>query len=122
MLRASWMVVLLVLAGIGACSVSDERDPRAHETAQVHDAAPEYAFVDGAATSHAQGLRAAVRDGALVVEAGLLRAELELALVGNEPPPAAEQARFEGNRARLARGHMEEWYVNGPRGIEQGFV
>jgi hypothetical protein len=53
--------------------------------------------------------------------------ELGLELVGIGPsggvrPVAAGTLSAEGARARIERAGLVEWYVNGPRGLEQGFT
>lgn len=54
-------------------------------------------------------------DGVRVTLAGIGR--------GDRPaPPVRGAAETQGNRVVLDRGSVEEWYVNGPLGLEQGFT
>ncbi|MFL5863220.1 MAG: hypothetical protein ACJ780_21010, partial [Solirubrobacteraceae bacterium] len=62
------------------------------------------------------GVRADFRGGAPVI--GTAAGTLSLTLVG--PPVTSVSAS--GNRVRLQRAGMQEWYAAGPLGIEQGFT
>ena len=110
--------------------------------AMQQDAAAEYNFASGAtgagdalvAGNAAQRLRAEVNSAGVkiesvsgVVDGSAWHLELQLAAVGRgadlAPVAPAEEPSATSNRASLEHGQgIEEWYVNGPAGVEQGFV
>lgn len=73
----------------------------------------------------AQGMSASMTAAGTAVASGPLRVGLDLAAAGSagtltrtsQVPPVAS-----GNRVIYQRGDVQEWYVNGPAGIEQGFT
>ena len=106
------------------------------------DATPEYDFASGATgadatlvgNNTAQRLRAEVNASGVQIESdpstvvgSSWHLGLQLARVGRgahlAPVAPAEEPRATSNRASLLHGQgIEEWYVNGPLGIEQGFI
>ena len=110
-------------------------DARALRAAVIHaqqrDASAAYAFSrDGAearAENPAQGLRVAIEEGVVRLEAedGEAGLDLRLGSVGRQGDRArarpAGEAVVEANRVRFTRGSLEEWYLDGPLGLEQGF-
>ncbi len=77
------------------------------------------------AANPAQQLR--VRFTAAGPEVSTGRAHLSLALAGVGRTGAMQGVarvapRVAGNRVSYARGLVDEWYVNGPLGLEQGFT
>ena len=77
------------------------------------------------AVNAAQGFRVGFGRAGVVVGSGSARLSLGLAAVGYggrlRSVPAAARS-YRGNRVWYARGQVQEWYVNGPLGLEQGFT
>ncbi len=72
----------------------------------------------------ANGFTAQVQSGALHVSAGLDTWDMSLAGLGYDgviQPVGAVQTSVNGNRVDCNYGAIDEWYVNGPGGLEQGF-
>src|SRR5205085_5787742 len=77
------------------------------------------------AVSGAQGLRLGFGRSGVVVRSGSSRLSLGLAAIGygNRLRAVAPVApSYRGNRVWYARGPVQEWYANGPLGLEQGFT
>jgi RHS repeat-associated protein len=77
------------------------------------------------AASPAQGLWAHFGRSTVLIGAGATRLGLSLQTAGYGPSPAAVEGaapRAQGNRVVYRRGTLNEWYVNGPAGLEQGFT
>lgn len=79
------------------------------------------------AFNHAHGMRVHIA-GSTVDITGVAGSAFTMALTGigrggatGEAPEVAELRR-EHNRVWLRRGDLEEWYVNGPLGLEQGWT
>ncbi len=99
-------------------------------TAQAVVVASEYAVREQQAPNRAHGLRTVFAAGGIRVEPRTGDGDrwtfgLTLAGVGRGdalqvPPSAALHAH--GNRMEYRRGSLIEWYVNDPRGLEQGFT
>jgi FG-GAP repeat len=92
-------------------------------------AEPAYAVraVDGGFRGYAQGgrLRADFTRGGVRVTSATTSASLSAPIVGPEPAPThagAISPSAHGNRVGYARTGLDEWYVNGPLGLEQGFT
>jgi uncharacterized repeat protein (TIGR01451 family) len=58
---------------------------------------------------------------ARIMVGGNQQAALRLERVGNKAMPVA-QLVVSGNRVEYRRGTVTEWYLNDPRGLEQGFI
>jgi hypothetical protein len=72
----------------------------------------------------ANGFTAQVQSGALHVSAGLDAWDMSLAGLGYGgviQPVGAAQTSVNGNRVDCNYGAIDEWYINGPGGLEQGF-
>ncbi len=72
----------------------------------------------------ANGFTAQVQSGALNVSAGLDTWDMSLTGVsysGAVQPVGTAQTSVNGNRVDCNYGTIDEWYVNGPAGLEQGF-
>lgn len=117
---AGWLRVLGVASVLGCAGAPPDATP-----------AGDYAFVPTAggfrAESLAQGFRVELgadrieltsSSGNFTFHAGPSRAGCEGALARVEP--ATPEA--EGSRAMYRRPGFDEWYVNGPSGLEQGFT
>jgi hypothetical protein len=77
------------------------------------------------ATSPAQRLQVRFGRSGVALSSGPVRLALSLTAIGYGASlrPLGEVApRVSGNRVRYARGDIEEWYINGPLGLEQGFT
>ena len=77
------------------------------------------------AVSRAQGLSTSFGPGGVSVLSGRARLGLRLAAIGygNSLATVAESApRARGNRVSYAHPGVDEWYANGPLGLEQGFT
>ncbi len=75
-------------------------------------------------TNLANGFTAEVQSGALHVSAGSDTWDMSLAGLsygGAVQPVGAAQTSVNGNRVDSNYGTIDEWYVNGPGGLEQGF-
>jgi FG-GAP repeat len=82
---------------------------------------------DGSLTAGnpAQGLRARFTGDGVAVTSGAMTLDLRLSAVGYGAAlrgVAAATPRAASNRAYYARGGLDEWYANGPAGLEQGFT
>jgi hypothetical protein len=80
---------------------------------------------DMVAVDRARGLRAVFGRGAVSISSG--RASLGLRLVGIGDGGAlarvgAVAGVAHGNRVSFAHGGVDEWWANGPAGLEQGFT
>jgi len=72
-----------------------------------------------------QELAARFSRGRVLVRSGAAQIGLSLHSYGAGDqlgPLAAVQPHAHANRVTYARGPVSEWYVNGPRGLEQGFT
>lgn len=88
----------------------------------------EYHAVCGAAgvtlANPANAFTAQVQSGALQVSAGLNTWDMALAGLsygGPVQPVEPPQTSVNGNRVDSNYGSIDEWFVNGPGGLEQGF-
>ncbi len=73
----------------------------------------------------AQGLRVSFGPSRVVVAAGASRVGMQLRGVGygsSLKPLAGAVPSATGNRVAYSRPGLQEWYANGPLGIEQGFT
>ena len=73
----------------------------------------------------ANGFTAQVQSGALHVSAGSDTWDMSLAGLGYGgavQPVGTAQTSASGNRVDCNYGTIDEWYVNGPGGLEQGFT
>ena len=73
----------------------------------------------------ANGFTAQVQSGALQVSAGSDTWDMSLAGLGYGgavQPVGTAQTSVNGNRVDCNYGTIDEWYVNGPGGLEQGFT
>ena len=73
----------------------------------------------------ANGFTAQVQSGALQVSAGSDTWDMSLAGLGYGgavQPVGTAQTSANGNRVDCNYGTIDEWYVNGPGGLEQGFT
>ena len=73
----------------------------------------------------ANGFTAQVQSGALHVSSGLDTWDMSLAGLGYGGavrPVGTAQTSTDGNRVDSDYGTIDEWYVNGPGGLEQGFT
>jgi FG-GAP repeat protein len=111
----------LPLAAQGPVSAALGADRRAYQVRPAPD--------DGApgfrATNPAQRLTARFATGAVAVRSGGLRVALSLRSIADGAtatrlPTVAPGAH--GNRVGYARPGIDEWYANGPLGLEQGFT
>ncbi len=78
-----------------------------------------------AAVSPAQGLRVSFGRSGMLVGSGALRFGLGLRAIAQGSARSLAGAvapRAAGNRVSYTRPGVEEWYVNGPLGVEQGFT
>ena len=90
---------------------------------------PSYHLHPGAsaarAVNHGQGFVASLTAGGFTVSEGSLAAGLRTTAAGFGGSPAAvapAAAHVASNRATYDRPGVEEWYTNGPFGLEQGFT
>ena len=90
---------------------------------------PAYHAVAGAArvalANAANGFTAQVQSGALQVSAGADTWNMSLAGLGYGDavqPVGTAETSVSGNRVDCNYGAVDEWYVNGPAGLEQGFT
>jgi FG-GAP repeat len=77
------------------------------------------------ASNPAQALRARFSAGGVTVSSGTMAVGLHLSAVGYGArlrSVAAVSPRASSNRADYARPGLQEWYANGPAGLEQGFT
>ena len=77
------------------------------------------------AWSPAQRLRSQFSRSSVSVSAGSARLSMRLAAIGYGSalrPVDAVVPRHAGNRVAYAHGGVDEWYLNGPLGLEQGFT
>ncbi len=77
------------------------------------------------ASNPGQALRARFTRGGVTVDAGATAVGLRLAAVGYGAELrtlAAVTPRASSNRAEYARAGLDEWYANGPAGLEQEFT
>jgi hypothetical protein len=88
------------------------------------EAGPSFAFTEegGRATARTGALAAAIDRDTLRFEVGSTHAALRLVQVGDRAPSTVVARTVEGNWIELRRTGLTEWYVNGPSGLEQGFV
>ena len=77
---------------------------------------PAYWVRELRAASPEQGLRAAFSRTGVTVTSGAGHVHLSLTGFGTAAPPAVR-----ANRVLYARAGLNEWYANGPLGLEQGF-
>jgi RHS repeat-associated protein len=77
------------------------------------------------ATDPAQRLQAHFERSGVLLGSGATRVKLGLRAAGYGPAPAEVgrvAPRAHGNRVVYRHGALNEWYVNGPAGLEQGFT
>ena len=73
----------------------------------------------------ANGFTAQVQSGTLQVSAGLDTWDMTLAGLsygGVVQPVGTAQTSVNGNRVDSNYGSIDKWFVNGPGGLEQGFM
>ena len=129
----------LLSASLGLSGASDTVDPKtladlpvaaqhAISSAIGQDQSA-YHAASGAAgvtlANPANGFTAKVQSGALRVSAGSDTWDMSLAGLGYGgamQPVGTAQTSTNGNRVDCNYGTIDEWYVNGPGGLEQGFT
>ena len=87
-----------------------------------------HASVDAAGwtlANSAQGFTAQLQSGGLLISSGADRWQMSLAgfgYGGTTQMVTAAECSASGNRVACDYGAIEEWYVNGPGGLQQGFT
>lgn len=126
--KTRWLALAFVCAGAcgGDAVPTLETSPRAArlQALQLH-AGPRYAFVGTTAENPALGFVVRVADERVVLSAGRSSVGLSWTGMGRaghmRAPPAPTGSQIVRNRYHRRRGASEEWLVNGPVGLEQGF-
>ena len=115
----------------GAASLSQVQHlplPLRSQLSTAEGTAPRYwvqSAKDGTLHARGGGITTSFSRGGVSLASAHASTALSLAQVSDAGEPLALPAplpRAHGNRVEYARGAVDEWYANGPQGLEQGFT